>query len=195
MADFIKSWKFMAIIIGLLTLVCGGLVIYGVTTHTEPGLMAETPGFGASDTPIFVCPRSYAPDGTEHAYTLVESAINTTNTRLGLNVLDYAAPGSAGICHITVVVGAPSEHGWRDPGGDAVFTAGSRHCDITTSNTGTDEITLLVLQHELGHCLGLDHDPFESSIMRAVQSPTSGGFPPRITDSDRNLLRHIFEAP
>jgi hypothetical protein len=52
---------FLGIIIGFTVLVIA-LIIYGVTTHTEPGLMAETPGFAASDLPIQVCAGAYQPE-------------------------------------------------------------------------------------------------------------------------------------
>jgi hypothetical protein len=199
MGDFIKSWKFMAIIVGLLTVAAIAGVIYGVTTHTEPGLMAGTPGFGSRDVPINVCPGGYVPDieGTERAFSAAQDAVNTINQRLGLTVLQVSGPHGDGPCGITVLVGVPSEHsaghGVVDSGGAAVFDNGSRHCAVTTTNTGTDELLGLVLQHELGHCLGLAHDDYELSIMRPVQSPTpDGAFPPRISDSDRELLRRVF---
>lgn len=214
--EFIKSWKFMAIIIGLLTVICGSLVVYGVTTHTEPGLMETTPGFSAQDTPIAVWVMAYHPDGPDgfdvqpedvpmaspedqaHALQAVEQAVGVINGRLGFTALDVVHDHrDLAMPMIGVEVGVPSERSPGDgvivdAGGAAMFHAGGRECFVETVNTGTDEILGLVLQHELGHCLGLAHDPFESSIMRTTQTSTSEGFPPRITDSDRDLLRHVF---
>ena len=76
-----------------------------------------------------------------------------------------------------------------------MFTNGQRQCLVTTNNTGTVDMLDLVLQHELGHCLGLAHDDYTESIMyggagRALR--VTSGFPPHISDSDRELLRHQF---
>jgi len=203
MVEFIKSWKFMAIIVAVLTVVVVVMLVYGITTHTEPGLMTETPGFSAQDTPIGVCTVLYTPDGPgseedlDNAITLTRDAVHTINQRIGVDVYEYLDAGTPGPCRVRVSVGNPSERGWRDGGGDAVFHAGDRECMVTTTNTGTNELLSLVIQHELGHCLGLDHDDFAMSIMfggpgNALSPTPAGQFPPRITDSDRALLREFY---
>lgn len=161
----------------------------------EAGFMDVRPRYLASEAPLGVCVEAY--DGDAHALGVVAAAIHVTNTRLG-----FKAIGVGEDCAIAILTGAPAERGWLDPGGTATLytdrTSGLR-CSITIANTGTDEMLSLVTQHEIGHCLGLAHDDFESSIMRTTQTPAvpmvpgrAPSWPPRITDSDRSLIRAAF---
>jgi hypothetical protein len=185
------------IVVGALVLVgaVAGLV-YGIATHTEPGLMETTPGFGRDDSPIAVCADSYADDdAAARAATL--AAAQTVNDRLGFAAYRFVDSYNDTGCRVHVTVGVPTEAGWRDPGGDATFSNGGRACDVTTSNVPTDDYLSLVLQHELGHCLGLAHDCWNGSVMCGGECCTlepapAGAFPPRIDDFDRELLRTVF---
>lgn len=193
MLDFIRSWKFMAIIAVVLAIAAIAGVIYGVTTHTEPGLMPGAIPWPRDRFPLAVCPDTYAAGDRTEAIQATADAVETTNDRLGFEALALGL--GSGTCDVQVTVGVPSEPGFMDPGGDARTTHGPT-CLIRTSNTGTTEILGLVLQHEIGHCLGLAHDDWEGSIMRRVQTETPAGeFPPRITDSDRELLRALYGPP
>jgi hypothetical protein len=195
MLEFIKSWKFMAILVALLTLTVAVMLVYGIVTHTEAGFMEERPLWEPGDFPLTVCASSYVE--TEHRTDAVAYAVATTNSRLGFDAYVLMPVGTTA-CSVSIVLGAPLDVGATDPGGDAVFDSRvPAHCAISTVNTGTAELTQLTLQHELGHCLGLAHDDFRSSIMFGGEgnslAPTpSGQFPPRITDSDRALLREAY---
>lgn len=195
--EFIRSWKFMALIIGLLMVSAVIGIVIGVTTHTEPGLLETIddagPRWSRERMPLKVCTRSYADTDIATARRVVEDAIETTNDRLGFVIFEPSLVHSS--CDVTVEVGVPAEIGWMDPGGDAQFhrSVPVPSCSIRTSNTGTSELTNLVIQHELGHCLGLAHDTWGGSIMRRVMEPTPPGeYPPRITDSDRDLLIELY---
>lgn len=198
------------LLVGLiLTVVVIGALVYGITTHTEPGLMEATPGFGPSDTPIRVCVAAYVDEEDVAAVDAVVVAINTTNDRLGFGALELAQNG---LCThgIRGTIGVPEEHGgtsWTttDPGGATTFAPGSRECVFTTTNNGPGATLGLDIQHELGHCLGLAHDCWAGSIMCGDEdndpsngscctlAPTPDGqYPPRIDDSDRDTLRHLF---
>lgn len=217
MANFIKSWQFMAIIIGVLVLAAGGGVIYGVTTHTEAGFDPDfnfIPGertAGRETLPLDVCVGSYDPshDGnpnyrppgggdangiqraSEHDLAAVTSAAGVINTRVGGVPLLHVESIATGRCLILVNVGVPEDSSWDDAPGGRAWRCGNGCC-IETSNTGTDEVLDLALQHELGHCLGLGHDNYESSIMYPAVHPVSSGFPPRLSDSDRTLLDQTY---
>lgn len=175
-------------------------LVYGITTHTEPGMMETTPGFAQHDLPIRVCAGHYLGDPAHNvaARAVVVDAVVTINERLGVDVYAVQVEPSPSTCDVAVIIDAPTDaQAHLDPGGDAVFVNGGKHCDVTTRNTGTDEMEALVLQHELGHCLGLAHDCWAGSIMCGgaccTLSPTpDGSWPPRIDDSDRTLLRHTF---
>lgn len=190
--EFIRSWEFMAIILAVLALVAAILVAVGVSTHEEPGLMPDAVTWPRDRFPLTVCPEAYldTSDDLLEAVTAVGEASDVINDRLGFPALEVRTDD----CDVRVTVGVPTEPG-MEPGGDARIAHGPI-CHVRTANTGTSELRHLVLQHELGHCLGLAHDDFETSIMRPVQTPTPDRtFPPRITDHDRDLLRALYGPP
>lgn len=198
--EFIKSWKFMAIIFGVLTVVSIAGVVVGVMTHEEPGLMENVPQWNRGDFPLGVCARTYSVEAqdtdlsTEHDAVL-QYAISTTNSRLGFTAFRRIWRGSGERCLVFMVLDEPQDSvTWMDRGGDALLDQrhGSLTCDVRVSNV-FGELLDLVIQHELGHCLGLDHDSYDASIMRPTQHETPAGqFPPRLSDHDREILRRLY---
>lgn len=201
----------MIVVLALLFVAAGVLVIVGVATHEEAGLLGwcdETYAEEATQacpapvwnhTPISITAMSDNPHPPMEPEEATRSVVDTINTRLGFELLRYDPdPGHCMEAHsICVRIGEPREDEWMDTAGDARhhFDGPALHlyCDVRTSNTGTSELLLLVLQHEVLHCIGLAHDDFEASIMRRSQTSTPDGeFPPRITDHDRALLRARF---
>ncbi len=186
-------------IVGLL-----GLLLVGCA---EPGFMLTRPHFAALDVPISVCPSDYVLGrADEGARKMTAWAIGTSNERLGFALFKMMDAAQTD-CDVTVVIGTPVDVGpafdvqthaddAARAGGDARFdpaTLTGTRCAITTSNTGSDEILGYVLEHELGHCAGLDHDDWDGSIMRRVQRRTEDAeWPPWIDDWDRALLRRTY---
>lgn len=188
---FIKSWQFMAILVAIVAIVAVAGVIYGVTTHTERGLKPDWPRWSRSDFPLRACATMYE-GAPAAAVVAVGVAIDATNQRLGFSAYDPSLRSDD--CDVTVVLGYPAEPGLQEPGGSALMTTTAEgvSCDVRISNAH-GELQHLAIQHELGHCLGLDDETFRASIMWPMQVETPDReFPPRITDFDRELLRGLY---
>jgi len=184
----------MLSVLVVLFVTAGVLVIVGVTTHTEPGFVA--PQNSWDHIGLTVGCRVYPDvDPEDPECGAVQHAVGVINSRLGFTMMRYVTEATAA-ADVTVTLGVPQDAtGQTQHAGGFTVLEGSgttyTHCEVTTTNTGTSEMRGLVLEHELGcHCLGLEHDDYESSICRAVQSSTPDrAFPPRLSDFDRTLLR------
>lgn len=169
----------------------GILVAVGVALNadSEPTFLESAILWERDSFPLGVCGSSYGADELleEHRSSL-EHAIDVTNARIGFPVF----VATAARCDVRATFGAPVEPGWRDPGGDARWAGTFPPCEIATANVH-GEVQTLVIQHELGHCLGLDHDSFERSIMRPTQSETPDrALPPWFSDVDREAVRRRY---
>lgn len=196
-----KTW-IMAGVIAAVFVAAGVLVAVGVATHEEPGLIEGVPQWDRDDFPLDWSVGRYTAEGTREAVgadrDAAEEAVSRVNARLGFAVLVPVREGHHS--RVNIDLGVPSEPGWMDPGGDSRLrneTMVGRPrlvCDVRTSNTGgAADLTVLVLYHEIGHCLGLAHDDYELSIMRPTQRPTPDRvIPPWFSDSDRALLRGLY---
>jgi hypothetical protein len=193
MGEFLKSWKFTAIIVAVLAVCAIFGVIYGVATHEEAGL--SNPEARWDHVPLTVYCEGY-PTGTEGC-DAVTSAMDTVNTRLGFPMLVATTDDEADIV-VTARAPVDVEDSTCGSAGECFELIGSsnvyHHCEVRTMNvTGGGDLEWLVSYHGFGHCLGLAHDDFEQSIMRPVQSETPDGrLPPWISDHDRELLRNLY---
>lgn len=190
--EFIKSWKFMAIIVAVLCVISTIGVFVGRYLHNEPGFMPDAPLWEPQDFPLSVCAEPYVSGEEAEAVEAVSNAADTINDRLGFEAFRMGRP----VCDVRVTLGYPSESGWSEPGGNALLTRTTAgiSCDVRIINA-VGEVRHLTIQHELGHCLGLadENGANNVSIMSEPQVPTPlGQFPPRISDSDRNLLRERY---
>lgn len=188
-----EFWVFVALAVG-----ASVLVVVGVATHTEAGLapLTQDVRWVKGMFPLQIQAVSYSSEGPKDLSKLhksaISSAIATTNERLGFPAYTWDKTGDM---DIDIVVGAPFEQDYVDNGGTYVLRHNGwdfQSCSIRTINTGTQEILRYVLEHELGHCLGLAHDESNMSIMRPIQRTRGEGFPPHITDTDRAMLRGMY---
>ncbi len=168
-----------------------GLVALLLIGCVEPGFMSTMPHWRADEQPLQICVDGYAePPNLE----LASRVVRTINDRLGFKI--YAITPTRADCVVIATFGVPAERGWMDPGGDAristTLESGVR-CEISTANTGTNELLFYTFEHELGHCLGLAHDDWNGSIMRRTQISTPDRqFGPWISDFDRQLIRDRY---
>lgn len=184
----------MYVLVGLLAVVAIGGVIYGVTTHTEPGLLEGVPQWQRGDFPLDVSATTYRADDVEKLDQEHRDALGHTldvvNSRLGFNALDWADGEPA---DVVIIIGMPFDESWDHPGGhsEIAHTGGrAQRCDVETSNT-PGQLLWQVLYHEFGHCFGLAHDDYTLSIMFPEQRQMEG-LPPWFSDDDRALLRELY---
>lgn len=201
--SILKRWEFWFIVI--LSVVAIALIVYGVTTHEEPGFKNPDARWG-KDFPLTVEVQAYSirPDDNIRATRVAKDAIDSMNEFVDFEVFKYVDDGEdRPAIHITigVPVDAPDSEAIED--GPSLKEAGGFYelhgkkglwwfCVIETGNTGSDEILYYTLQHELGHCLDLDHDDYERSIMYPVQRSHSIASMPWLSDWDKKLIRERY---
>jgi len=198
-----KTWAMLG---GFAALLVGSIVllVFGISGHSEPGFAHAERGW--SSVPLSVSCRGYAPEDQGECAS-ARSVVNGLNTRLGFSMLRWAPDDSA--ADIRITINAPVEVGDPGPcgtpgecfelkGSDAMYS----ECDVRTmAVSGAGDLQQLVIQHGIGHCLGLAHDANAGpltlhSIMQPVQHPTPDGEIPRwIDDWDRDLLRERYLKP
>ncbi|MGD9749443.1 MAG: matrixin family metalloprotease, partial [Acidimicrobiia bacterium] len=170
--------------VALIFVAAAVFLVIGITTHEEPTFRSDAIQWAPEDFPLEVCAsdrRGQLDDGP------IRYVVQTVNQRLDMAALAYV--GASEGCDVVITMGVPAEPGWMDPGGEARWRPGGRVCYVSVSNVHGEMVTL-VLYHELGHCLGLDHDDYDQSIMRPVQRETPDrAIPPWISDADRAAIR------
>lgn len=188
------------------------LVIVGVLTHTEAGLLTaceqsngaldpdgdcEEVQWDRAQFPLQVHADTSNPFPPNDPEDAAQSVIDLINGRLGFDALEWTEdPTDA---DVSVEVGAAQEVGtWMgDANGDARHFRrddGTLRCEVRTWNTGSLEMLDKALTHEMGHALGLAHDDFEDSAMFGGTLRPDGDrlTRMRLTDHDRGLLRDLY---
>ncbi len=207
-----KEWG-MVIAFSVILLLAVVFLILGITTHEEPGLMgacwtgdsvsryevngaSECPELTWESAPLIVAAQTTNPHPPAEPEGATHYVVRKINTRLGFDMLVFESGGCERDTDICVNVGEAHEVGSMDENGDVTHSRDGDQvrCTARTINTGTSEMLTLVLEHELGHCIGLAHDSYEVSIMRENQEPVPDrSIPPWISDHDRNLLKELYE--
>ncbi len=190
-----KNWT-MAVLMGLIFVVAGAGVTYGVLAHKEPGFAHEENRW--DHVPLVVACSGYTP-ADQGSCNTTEHVVGVINHRLGFEMLQYH--DSMVNPDIAVTMNAPVDvesAGPCDQPGECFELTGSGatydHCDMQTMNVaGGGDLQLLVVYHGFGHCLGLAHDDHEVSIMRPTQRVTPDRtIPPWFSDYDRGQLRDRY---
>lgn len=174
------------------------LLIVGIVKHDEPTFLDDTYSWSRAAFPLKVRGQRYIVEGAERPNRsqreALDQAVDVTNQRLGFEALTWAELGSS--ADIVVDMGVPPSETWEAAGGHFALTGTDeeyQQCVIYTANTGTQDVLFWVLQHELGHCLGLAHDDFSRSIMyRSQWTVDDFRDRPWITDADRAAIREKY---
>ncbi len=189
--------KQVVLLISFLFMGCTPAYIQGQDPFGEMGLMTACWGESGSVNYSLLCehpqpivwPRESIP-----LHVDVDSpAVAIINSQFACPLLTVAPTDDA---EIRVTLDAPSEGG-RGPGGfTSHYTVSGRlHAYVQTQLLGgPGEVgrTIRVLTHELGHALGLAHDPFHSSVMYPITDWEPTMEPVRFTQVDRSLLNALY---
>jgi hypothetical protein len=185
--DKIQWGLFIALLVTVLIMIPTFILLDEEGGFTNPDYRWES-------TPVSVSCAGYTP-ADDGACDAAGEAVSRFNVRTRNETLVWTED----VGQIHIVMRAPvhvNAEEMDEPGGhyDIAGNAGRYEaCRIYTMNVsgGASDLELLTVYHELGHCMGLAHDPDnQQSIMRPVQSPTARmRIGPWLSDHDAALIR------
>lgn len=187
----------VAVLVGVLA-IAG--VIYGVLSHSEPGIMKVCWIGGVADYDASRCsnPEELTWDRARMPLVVgadddssVRSAIDIVNSQVGCAVLELdTSVGSE--ADVVVSLDATMLAGRDHPGGATSHSQVSEigmQAYVETMGTANSQQKMRVLVHEFGHVLGLAHDDYERSIMFPTQTHSNFTM---FSGSDRALLNDLY---
>ena len=192
-----------------------GLVV-GLSTHTEPTLLnvcwvADEARYveeiETTSSPA-VCRRPemlkvnpvpmmvYLEKGSESQYDIFQRAVDDLNTQAGFelfrpNRIDHVSA----FYNSRIFFDEPAQGkklGWVSHSKSGEKVVGQIHI---SSAVASDRELFLVLQHELGHLIGLAHDDYNMSIMfpSELNEWETGAFStPHLSDTDKRILNELY---
>lgn len=195
-----KRWV-TYVIVGVVCAIAIGGVLYGVITHTEPGLMTvcwrgDMANYGGDCEEVkwkkSQMPLKYHIDfGPDHKVytTSVLEGIKTWNREIGdvfVRTLDISK--------------ADVRVSWGDaePGCSAGHTIhrggpGNLSADVVLKEPSDTHAVFRFAAHEFGHVLGLEHDEAPRSIMYDTQPGMTQEMKFVLpSDSDKKMLRELY---
>lgn len=126
------------------------------------------------------------------------AAIEIINQTLGFQILRYNTEGYQYTPGIEILLGVPRLEGELAAGSAQLTWIPNFNtlysCEVVIVDDVEINMLSLIFQHELGHCLNLEHDDDDmTSIMfpRGDKMVKIGNFP-RITNEDREALRSLY---
>ena len=193
-----SKWEKSLLVFGIILVLAAAGVVYGVITHEEPIFTNQSKSW--NHTPLVVVGVDPSPGGLRsHNQEDLETAVRNVNQRLGFQMLRLAGVQEPERDIVVEFEAAYDADTWDAPGGHyqlrsqgATYTA----CEVALALVH-GEVQLLSLEHELGHCMGLAHDPQTNgvSIMVPTLTETPDGQIPRwITDDDKKALRSKYNG-
>lgn len=182
-------------------------VIYGVTTHDEPGLMGACwgdPGAtvekyeadGAKMCPELVWDRGSIPLGvyvyTANKYAPMDpndanrAVCDSFNKQVRFQLFEPVPRERA---DVLVAIGVAYDPSWGGARGRTYHGRmnGRMMAYVETTNEGSAGDLQLRLIHEYGHVAGLAHDPYVNSAMHI------GSSKPNLSPYDGKLLRRLYQ--
>lgn len=194
------STKIMLAIVAVISVVALVGVAIGVATHSEPGLMRvcwnqfNSAVYDCDNGSEIVWPAGSIPlDVRTDGYIgEVQSAVDLINAQVGCDLLVFDDRSTSSPSDITITSEAVMSRG-DERGGAAWHLRDTDRLRARIELYAAGSLAQRVIIHELGHALGLAHDPFAGSIMYATQRDDSGDLSViRFTDSDRHLLHDLY---